>query len=237
MTTDMKTSIGYPYIFPDAYLLRFEDRLADINGGTLTTSTQIQQLENGRSRRNIYTGSEKQEFNVDLDSFPTLTPALTPETELWLTIVYVTLYGLLFLMVYFQLWMIWWYRHKRLSYQTTFLFLCLVWTGLRATLFSFYFNNCVLANDLALVFSWLLYCFPVCLQFATLCLLVLFFAQVIYMYMTSSHQGSDTIYTFVYIEQLIYFNSRLANKQIFRVVVFDNQSNHTYHRLFSILSL
>ncbi|KAK3093144.1 hypothetical protein FSP39_011777 [Pinctada imbricata] len=38
----------------------------------------------------------------------------------------------------------------------------------------------MLANNLHIVIYWLLYCFPVCLQFITLCLLVLFFAQVVF---------------------------------------------------------
>lgn len=109
---------------------------------------------------------------------PTLKPALSPSVELNITIVYTALYALLFLFVYVQLWMIWYYRHKRFSYQTVFLFSCLIWSGLRTTLFSFYFEDCDVAVDLPLLLYWLLYSFPVCLQFTMLCLLVLFFAQV-----------------------------------------------------------
>lgn len=118
--------------------------------------------------------------NFGFQSFPTLAPALPPGAELWLTICYISLYGILFLIIYLQLWMIWYYRHKRLSHQTVFLFLCLLWTGLRTTLFSFYFKDCLLANKLPIGLSWLLYSFPVCLQYVTLCLLVLFFAQVVF---------------------------------------------------------
>ena len=109
---------------------------------------------------------------------PPLKPALPPSVQLSLTIVYITLYGFLFLMIYVQLWMILIYKHRRFSYQSVFLFLCLIWAGLRTTLFSFYFRNCLLANTLPIFPYWLLYCLPVCLQFVTLCLLVLFFAQV-----------------------------------------------------------
>ena len=109
---------------------------------------------------------------------PTLKPALSPSVELNITIVYTALYALLFLFVYVQLWMIWYYRHKRFSYQTVFLFSCLIWSGLRTTLFSFYFEDCQLAVDLPTPLYWLLYSFPVCLQFTMLCLFVLFFAQV-----------------------------------------------------------
>ncbi|KAK7104715.1 G protein-coupled receptor 137Ba-like [Littorina saxatilis] len=111
---------------------------------------------------------------------PTLKPALLPSVELNVTIVYIAIYALLFLFVYVQLWMIWYYRHKRFSYQTVFLFCCLIWSGLRTTLFSFYFQDCDLANNLPIMLYWLLYCFPVCLQFTMLCLMVLFFAQVVF---------------------------------------------------------
>lgn len=110
----------------------------------------------------------------------TLVPALKPKVELGLTITYISLYGILFFMVYIQLWMIWYYRHKRLSYQTVFLFLALIWSGLRVSLFSFYFNDCSRVNFFPLFLYWLLFCFPVCLQFVILCLLVLFFAQVVF---------------------------------------------------------
>ncbi|XP_067847720.1 integral membrane protein GPR137C isoform X2 [Heptranchias perlo] len=106
--------------------------------------------------------------------------AVPPSVELGLTVVYTALYSLLFLFVYLQLWLVLHYKHKRFSYQTVFLFLCLLWAGLRTTLFSFYFKNCVQANQLEPLPYWLLYCFPVCLQFFTLCLLNLYFAQVIF---------------------------------------------------------
>uniref|UniRef100_A0A4W5RLJ7 G protein-coupled receptor 137c n=1 Tax=Hucho hucho TaxID=62062 RepID=A0A4W5RLJ7_9TELE len=104
--------------------------------------------------------------------------AVPPSVELGLTIVYTVLYSLLFLFVYLQLWLILHYGHKRFSYQSVFLFLCLLWSALRTTLFSFYFKNVVQANQLQPLPYWLLYCFPVCLQFFTLCLLNLYFAQV-----------------------------------------------------------
>lgn len=104
--------------------------------------------------------------------------AVPPSVELGLTIVYTVLYSLLFVFVYLQLWLILHYGHKRFSYQSVFLFLCLLWAALRTTLFSFYFKNVVQANQLQPLPFWLLYCFPVCLQFFTLCLLNLYFAQV-----------------------------------------------------------
>lgn len=119
-------------------------------------------------------------WNINTDDFPSVKPALAPYTQLSLTITYICLYGFLFIFVLCQLWMIWYYRHKRFSYQTCFLFTCLIWSGLRTTLFSFYFNNCIQANSLPLFLNWLFYSFPVCLQFTTLCLLVLFFGQVVF---------------------------------------------------------
>ena len=134
-------------------------------------------LEKSRIGRHLQFAEEWQ-WTIDTDDFPTVKPALSPYTQLSLTITYICLYGFLFLFVLCQLWMIWYYRHKRFSYQTCFLFTCLLWSGLRTTLFSFYFNNCIQANSLPLFLNWLFYSFPVCLQFITLCLLVLFFGQV-----------------------------------------------------------
>ncbi|XP_055027663.1 integral membrane protein GPR137C isoform X2 [Misgurnus anguillicaudatus] len=106
--------------------------------------------------------------------------AVPPSVQLGLTVLFTVLYALLFAFVYVQLWLILHYGHKRLSYQTVFLFLCLLWSALRTTLFSFYFKNVLEANRLQPLPFWLLYCFPVCLQFFTLCLLNLYFAQVIF---------------------------------------------------------
>uniref|UniRef100_A0A8B9YZ25 Integral membrane protein GPR137 n=1 Tax=Bos mutus grunniens TaxID=30521 RepID=A0A8B9YZ25_BOSMU len=70
-----------------------------------------------------------------------LVPALPPAVTLGLTAAYTTLYALLFFSVYAQLWLVLLYGHKRLSYQTVFLALCLLWAALRTTLFSFYFET------------------------------------------------------------------------------------------------
>lgn len=109
---------------------------------------------------------------------PTMAPAIPPYVKLGLTIAYTIFYSLLFAFVYAQLWLVLRYRHKRFSYQTAFLFLCLLWAALRALLFSFYFRDCVTANALGPFAFWLLYCFPVCLQFFTLSLMNLYCAQV-----------------------------------------------------------
>ncbi|KAM3849223.1 integral membrane protein GPR137C [Diretmus argenteus] len=106
--------------------------------------------------------------------------AISPTLELSLTVLYTVLYCLLFVFVYLQLWLILHYGHKRFSFQSVFLFLCLLWAALRTTLFSFYFRNVVQANRLQPLAYWLLYCCPVCLQFFTLCLLNLYFTQVMF---------------------------------------------------------
>ncbi|XP_041756927.1 G protein-coupled receptor 137Ba isoform X2 [Coregonus clupeaformis] len=123
---------------------------------------------------------EAQVRDLSLLSPPTLTPAVPHYVKLGLTVVYTVFYSLLFLFIYLQLWMVLRYKHKRLSYQTVFLFLCLLWAALRAVLFSFYFRNFVTANTLAPFPFWLLYCSPVCLQFFTLSLMNLYFVQVVF---------------------------------------------------------
>ncbi|KAJ7342278.1 hypothetical protein JRQ81_010005 [Phrynocephalus forsythii] len=111
---------------------------------------------------------------------PTLSPAVPPFVKLGLTVAYTVFYSLLFVFIYAQLWLVLRYRHKRFSYQTVFLFLCLLWASLRTVLFSFYFQDFVAANTLSPFAFWLLYCFPVCLQFFTLTLMNLYFTQVIF---------------------------------------------------------
>uniref|UniRef100_A0A8C9RBH0 G protein-coupled receptor 137B n=1 Tax=Scleropages formosus TaxID=113540 RepID=A0A8C9RBH0_SCLFO len=118
--------------------------------------------------------------NESLPPPPTLSPAVPPYVKLGLTVAYTIFYSVLFAFVYAQLWLVLRYRHKRLSYQTVFLFLCLLWAALRAVLFSFYFRSFVTANALGPFSFWLLYCFPVCLQFFTLSLMNLYFAQVVF---------------------------------------------------------
>lgn len=107
-----------------------------------------------------------------------LLPAILPSVQLSFTVLYTALYAALFVAVYLQLWLLFLYKHKRWSYQSAFLFLCLLWSALRTTLFSFYFHNAVQANHLPVAVYWLLYCFPVCLQFFTLSLISLYFTQV-----------------------------------------------------------
>ncbi|RDD40864.1 Integral membrane protein GPR137B [Trichoplax sp. H2] len=104
-------------------------------------------------------------------------PAIPATVHLGLTVGFTVIFSLLFILIYIQLFFILRYGHKRLSFQSVFLFLCLIWASLRITLFSFYFRNCQLANTLPTFFYWLLYCLPVCLQFITLTLLAFYFGK------------------------------------------------------------
>ncbi|KAF6035582.1 GPR137B [Bugula neritina] len=134
------------------------------------------------SELNSYTDSplkEGDQVRLTANTMPTLRPSLSYATQLGLTITCIVIFSLLFLFVYVQLWMILYYKHKKRSYQTVFLLLCLIWAALRVTLFSFYFTDVIIANNLDPFSNWLLYSLPVVLQFTTLVLLVAFFSQVV----------------------------------------------------------
>ncbi|MBN3276754.1 G137B protein, partial [Polyodon spathula] len=153
-----------------------------LRAGSLGTNREA-----GRDRREVG-GNTEEDTQVSSSACTSVSDsadepvraAVPPAVELGLTVVYTSLYSLLFVFVYLQLWLILHYGHRRFSFQSVFLFLCLLWSALRTTLFSFYFKNVVQANQLQPVPFWLLYCFPVCLQFFTLCLLNLYFAQVMF---------------------------------------------------------
>lgn len=104
-------------------------------------------------------------------------------------------YGGLFGFVYAQLWLVLRYGHKRLSYQTCFLGLVLLWAGLRTLLLSFYFSpgpgpgpDSGLRPGPGLY--WVLYGLPVCLQFMTLGLMTLYCVQV---YFKSKSKSSPAL--------------------------------------------
>ncbi|KAL8168675.1 UNVERIFIED_CONTAM: hypothetical protein K2H54_010613 [Gekko kuhli] len=100
--------------------------------------------------------------------------------ELGLTLVHAALYGSLFAFAYLQLWLLFCSREKRLSYRSVCLFLCLAWAALRTVLFAFYLQGALQGGPrrrLPPFAHWLLFCCPVCLLFATLCLLSLYFAE------------------------------------------------------------
>ncbi|GAB5572859.1 integral membrane protein GPR137C isoform X1 [Prionailurus iriomotensis] len=115
--------------------------------------------------------------------------AVPGSVQLALSILHALLYAALFAFAYLQLWRLLLYRERRLSYQSLCLFLCLLWAALRTTLFSAAFS---LSGSLPLLRPpahlhffphWLLYCFPSCLQFSTLCLLNLYLAEIILLHL------------------------------------------------------
>jgi len=117
--------------------------------------------------------------NVLEPTSKTIVPSISAQVHLSLTISFTALYGLLFLLIIWQLVLILYYRHRRLSYQTIFLFTCLIWAALRTTLFSFYFKNIALSNLLSPFAHWLLFAFPVYLQFLMLSIMVFYFILVV----------------------------------------------------------
>lgn len=107
-----------------------------------------------------------------------IVPAISRTAHLSLAIVFTALYALLFLMILVQLYLILYFKHRRLSYQSVFLFIYLFWAALRTTLFSFYFNDTIKANSFGSFARWFLYALPIYLQFLTLSLLTLYLAKV-----------------------------------------------------------
>ena len=108
----------------------------------------------------------------------TIVPAISHVTHLSLAIVFTTLFALLFLMIIVQLFLILYFGHRRLSYQSVFLFIYLIWAALRTTLFSFYFKNSAKADSLHAFPRWLLFALPIYLQFLTLSVLTVYLAKV-----------------------------------------------------------
>uniref|UniRef100_T2MIY4 Integral membrane protein GPR137B n=1 Tax=Hydra vulgaris TaxID=6087 RepID=T2MIY4_HYDVU len=116
----------------------------------------------------------------------TIGPGLSIKVHLSLTIFFTVLYGLVFFLIITQLLQILYYKHRRLSYQTFFLFTCLIWAGLRTTLFSFYFEDFVQSNTLSPLFEWLLFALPIYLQYNMLSILVFYFLLVVVKVMSPS---------------------------------------------------
>ena len=110
-------------------------------------------------------------------------PPISHPAHLVLTSVFTVLYAVLFLLILVQLYLILYFKHRRLSYQSVFLFIYLFWAALRTTLFSFYFNDTstLQENNKKKIDSfarWLLFALPSYLQFLTLSLLTLYLAKV-----------------------------------------------------------
>uniref|UniRef100_A0ABM5FC56 Integral membrane protein GPR137C isoform X2 n=1 Tax=Pogona vitticeps TaxID=103695 RepID=A0ABM5FC56_9SAUR len=121
-------------------------------------------------------------------SSPSPGPA-SPGLELGLSLGQALLYAAAFLVAYLQLWLLLWGQRgeKRLGYRSVGLFLGLLWAALRTVLFACYLQRALQpgapippALRLPPFPRWLLACFPVCLLFATACLLNLYFAEVIF---------------------------------------------------------
>lgn len=127
-----------------------------------------------------------QEYDRVISTYPGLNnttpasiqPAISTATQLSLAIVFTVLFAVLFLLIVVQLCLILYFGHRRLSYQSVFLFIYLIWAALRVTLFSFYFNDSVRVNLVSLFVRWLLFAVPIYLQFLTLSLLTLYLAKV-----------------------------------------------------------
>lgn len=117
-------------------------------------------------------------IGLGLEPPPTLDPVGPSYFNLGLTAAYMTFYLLIFIFVYIQLWLVLRYGHKRLSCQTAFLSLCLLWASLRAVLLSFSLGGPGAVATLDPFTFWLLHCFPTCLQFFTLSLMNVYFTQV-----------------------------------------------------------
>lgn len=109
----------------------------------------------------------------------TIFPPISDAARFSLAIVFTSLFALLFLMISVQLCLILYFGHRRLSYQSVFLFIYLFWAALRTTLFSFYFNDSSTVDHLHSFFKWLLFALPIYLQFLTLSLLTLYLAKVV----------------------------------------------------------
>ncbi|CAG5127372.1 unnamed protein product [Candidula unifasciata] len=166
----------------------------------------------------IYDTTEVGNSSVSPTMQPLL-PSLPSTIQTSLTCVYISMFSLIFLLVYVQLWMIWYYRHRRLSHQTFFLFLCLIWAGLRTTLFSFYIRDSEAVNHLGIGVYWLLNSLPVCLQFCMLCLLLHFILQVVLRARASfePRQCMHSLHIFIGASVLLYttvsFASAVLTKQ------------------------
>lgn len=114
------------------------------------------------------------------------TASIPRPVQLGLTVFLTALCSGLFLAVYVQLWLLLRYKQGKLSYQSALLFLGLLWAACRTVFFCFYLTDSAWAGELGTFPHWLLYCAPLCLQFISLCLLSLYFSQVLYKARTST---------------------------------------------------
>lgn len=115
---------------------------------------------------------------VNITTPASIHPGISHTTHLSLAIVFTILFALLFLMILVQLGLILYLGHRRLSYQSVFLFIYLFWAALRTTLFSCYLDDSSTTASFHMFIRWLLFAVPIYLQFLTLSLLTLYLAKV-----------------------------------------------------------
>lgn len=117
-------------------------------------------------------------YTINFTTPANILPPISHLARVVLASVFTALYAVLFLLILGQLCLILHFKHRRLSYQSVFLFIYLFWAALRTTLFSFYFDDTLLANTIGSFARWLLFALPSYLQFLTLSLLTLYLAKV-----------------------------------------------------------
>lgn len=107
-------------------------------------------------------------------------PPISHLAHLALASVFTALFAVLFILILVQLYLILYFKHRRLSYQSVFLFIYLFWAALRTILFAFYFDDttALQANKIGSFARWLLFAMPIYLQFLTLSLLTLYLSKV-----------------------------------------------------------
>ncbi|XP_020623456.1 integral membrane protein GPR137B-like isoform X3 [Orbicella faveolata] len=123
-------------------------------------------------------------YTINFTTPADILPPISHLAQLVLASVFTVLYAVLFLLILVQLYLILYFKHRRLSYQSVFLFIYLFWAALRTTLFSFYFNDtsplqAKNQKNIGSLARWLLFALPICLQFLTLSLLTLYLAKVV----------------------------------------------------------
>ena len=123
-------------------------------------------------------GKSDRIYTINFTTPAEILPPISHLAHLLLASVFTVLYAVLFLLILMQLYLILYFKHRRLSYQSVFLFIYLFWAALRTTLFSFYFDDTLKANNMASFARWLLFALPIYLQFLTLSLLTLYLAKV-----------------------------------------------------------
>eukprot|EP00117_Sycon_ciliatum_P015580 scpid78939/ scgid15363/ Integral membrane protein GPR137B len=116
-------------------------------------------------------------------NYSTLSPVrpvtISENAHLGITVTFTVLFGLLFFIIFVEMLLLLYYKHKLFSYQSVFLFVCLIWSGLRLELFTFYYSK----TDSVITYLptgayFALFALPVLFQYGTLTLLVLYFSRV-----------------------------------------------------------